>query len=160
MPDRVSDRVPDRAEAIADITALVMSYAERLDLGDFEGVAALFADATYRASTGAGVVTQRGSDQVLATMRALILTYDGIPATKHVTTNLVVDVASSGTAATGRSYFTVLQGRPGLGLAPVVAGRYHDAFARDETGWHFTDRLIFTDLVGDVSHHLRGDVLG
>ena len=33
----------------AEITALVLSYAERLDVGDFEGVAGLFGAATYRA---------------------------------------------------------------------------------------------------------------
>jgi hypothetical protein len=144
--------------ADAEISALVLGYAERLDVGDFEGVAALFADATYRAVTPDGIVSQQGADEVLAIMRALIRTYDGIPATKHVTTNLVI--ASDGDAATCRSYFTVFQGLPDFALQPVVAGRYHDEFARAAGGWRFTDRLIYTDLVGDVSRHLRGAVLG
>jgi hypothetical protein len=143
-----------------DIAALVLTYAERLDVGDFEGVAALFRRATYRAATKDGIVSQHGSDAVLATMRGLVATYDGVPATKHVTTNLIVTIDDGGTEATCRSYFTVLQGLPGRGLAPIVAGRYHDRFARDDGGWYFTDRLIFTDLVGDVSHHLKANVLG
>jgi hypothetical protein len=155
--------MPDPADARAQVAALVLTYAERLDLGDFEGVAALFADATYRADTPAGVVSQRGSDPVFATLNALVLTYDGIPSTKHVTTNLIIDVEDDGRHATCRSYFSVVQGRPGFGPQIIVAGRYHDAFASGPPGpdgWHFTDRLIFTDLVGDVSHHLRSNVLG
>jgi hypothetical protein len=103
-------------------------------------------------------VTQRGSDEVLAVMRALIKTYDGTPATKHVTTNLIVDVMEGGRGATCRSYFTVFQTIDGR-IQPVVAGRYHDAFERGQDGWRFADRLIYTDLVGDVSRHLRGAVL-
>ena len=152
--------MPDRSEARAAVTALVIGYAERIDLGDFAGMAALFADATYRASTPGGIVTQRGAAQVLATMQALVMTYDGIPNTKHVTTNLMIELDDAATTATCRSYFTVLQARPGFGLQPIVAGRYHDAFAVGPQGWYFTDRLIFTDLVGDVSHHLLGAVLG
>jgi hypothetical protein len=38
----------------------------------------------------------------------------------------------------------------------IIAGRYHDAFATIDGEWRFTDRLIFSDLVGDLSHHLRG----
>jgi hypothetical protein len=143
-----------------DITALVLTYAERLDLGDFEGVAALFGRATYRAATPDGIFSQEGSAPVLATLTGLVATYEGIPSTKHVTTNLIVDV--DGDTGSCRSYFTVFQARPELGLQPIVAGRYHDRFARDgDTGaWYFTDRLIFTDLVGDVSHHLKTNVLG
>ena len=37
--------VPSDVEAV---TALIMAYAERLDAGDLDGVAALFADATWR----------------------------------------------------------------------------------------------------------------
>ncbi len=154
MPD-----ASDHATARAAVSHLIAEYAERIDTGDFEGMANLFAAATYRASTPGGIVTQAGADAVLAVMRALVITYDGVPSTKHVTTNIVIDVADDADTATARSYFTVMQARPDLPLQPIVAGRYHDAFAASPGGWHFTDRLIFTDLVGDVSHHLRGAVL-
>ncbi len=48
----------------------------------------------------------------------------------------------------------MLQAVAGLPLQPILAGRYHDRFARDEDGWHFTERRFFIDLVGDVSHHM------
>ena len=58
-----------------------------------------------------------------------------------------------------RSYYSVLQARPGLPLQVIIAGRYHDAFAHVDGEWRFTDRLIFSDLVGDLSHHLRTNPL-
>jgi 3-phenylpropionate/cinnamic acid dioxygenase small subunit len=139
----------DAAVAIAN---LVYAYAERVDLGDFDGVGALFADATYRAVVGTEVVTVAGAD-VTRTLTSMVMIYDGIPSTKHLTTNLIIEV--DGAEATCRSYFTVLQAVAGLALQPIVAGRYHDRFTLVDGQWRFTDRLIHTDLVGDVSRHLR-----
>jgi 3-phenylpropionate/cinnamic acid dioxygenase small subunit len=138
------------ADAVA---ALVHAYAERLDAGDLDGVAALFADAVWRSSARPDGV--RG----VAAVRRLyddVLLYDGVPCTKHVITNLVVAPDPDVDRMTARSYFTVLQARPDLPLQPIIAGRYHDAFARDDVrGWHFAERLILPDLVGDLSRHLR-----
>lgn len=139
-----------QAEDRAALEALVFGYAERLDAGDLAGVAALFAAATYR-SQGGG--TYRGAAAVQAVLEAMVILYDGIPRTRHVTTNLVL--ACAGDTAEARSYFTVLQAADGLPLQPIVAGRYHDRFARTDGVWRFADRLIFVDLVGDLSRHLR-----
>lgn len=135
----------------AAITALVYGYAERIDAGDLAGVGELFADATYRSDRGG---SYRGAAAVRGVLERLVLLYDGVPRTKHVTTNLVIELA--GDAATARSYFTVLQAAPGAPLQPIVAGRYHDRFARADGAWRFTDRLIFMDLIGDLSRHLCG----
>jgi ketosteroid isomerase-like protein len=134
----------------AAITALVMGYAERLDAGDLAGVGAYFSDATYRSVQGG---EYRGAAAVREVLERLVILYDGVPRTKHVTTNLVIELA--GDAATARSYFTVLQGAPRAALQPIVAGRYHDRFTRAAGVWRFADRLIFMDLVGDLSRHLR-----
>jgi ketosteroid isomerase-like protein len=138
------------ADDRAAIAALIYGYAERLDAGDLAGVAALFADATYRSDRGG---TYRGAAAVQQILERLVIRYDGVPRTRHVTTNLVIELA--GDAATARSYFTVLQAAPGGPLQPIVAGRYHDRFTRAGGAWRFTDRLIFMDLVGDLSRHLR-----
>ena len=134
----------------AAITALIYGYAERIDAGDLAGVAALFADATYRSDRGG---LYRGADAVRAVLERVVVLYEGVPRTKHVTTNLVVELA--GDAATARSYFTVFQAAPGGPLQAIVAGRYHDRFERAGDGWRFADRLIFMDLIGDLSRHLR-----
>ncbi len=135
------------------ITALIYSYAERLDAGDLEGVAQLFERATLRTDGFPGEM--RGRDQALELYRNSAILYDGKPCTKHVTTNLTVDVGDDGRTATARSYYSVLQARPELPLQVIIAGRYHDRFARTDGLWHFTDRLIFIDLLGDLRFHLK-----
>jgi 3-phenylpropionate/cinnamic acid dioxygenase small subunit len=140
------------------ITALIYLYAERLDAGDFEGVARLFAGATFRSDRRAE--TRRGRDEVLTLFRNTVALYDGRPCTKHVTTNLIIDVDQQGATASARSYYTVLQARPELALQVVIAGRYHDRFEKVESVWRFTDRFVFVDLVGDLRFHLRHNPLG
>lgn len=138
-------------DAIAD---LILTYAERLDAGDLAGVAALFRDAVYRSAQGG---TYPGSAAVLEVLtRKVVLYPDGTPRTKHVTTNLIVEVDDAAGTATARSYFTVMQATEQLSLQPIIAGRYHDRFARVDGAWRFTDRLIFVDLVGNLSQHVRG----
>jgi len=141
------------------IETLIMTYAERVDLGDFAGVADLFDDATYRSALGDDVMVQEGRDAVLATFETLVRRYpDGTPRTKHVTTNVMVEI--DGDTATARSYYTVMQQTDVLPLQPIICGRYHDRFAKQDGAWRLTDRLIFSDLVGDLSQHLLVDVYG
>jgi hypothetical protein len=144
----------DAPTAIANLVAI---YAERVDLGDFAGVGALFAHATYRAVVPDGISTMEGADPVTAAMTRMVMTYDGIPGTKHVTTNLIIDVDEPAGSAACRSYFTVFQGVGGAPLQPIIAGRYHDRFAFAAGTWRFADRLIYSDLFGDLSRHLRID---
>jgi 3-phenylpropionate/cinnamic acid dioxygenase small subunit len=136
-------------DAIGD---LLYTYAERIDTGDFAGVADLLAHAELSFAGYDDV--RRGRDQILALYESTTRRYDdGTPRTKHVMTNVVVE--EDGAQATARSYFTVLQAVPGtLALQPVVAGRYHDRFERVDGAWRFQARRILVDLVGDVSAHL------
>ena len=140
------------------ISKLILTYAERVDLGDFEGVGVLFEHSTYRSAVGDDVVTYTGSGEVQATMEHMVRRYDdGTPRTKHVTTNLIIDVDDGAGTATAKSYFTVLQQLDDLPLQVIIAGRYHDRFERVNGEWQFADRLIFSDLIGDLSHHLTVD---
>lgn len=146
------------ADAVAAVTRILHLYAERVDAGDFAGVGELFEGATYRAVTAGGtnVLDREG---LVATMRRLVICYDdGTPRTRHVITNAIVEADEAAGTATARSYFTVLQAVPGaLPLQPVLAGRYHDRFVRSGDEWRFADRLVLTDLVGDIRFHLRAD---
>jgi hypothetical protein len=136
---------------IEEIEALVYGYAERIDAGDMEGVVDLFAHATWRSTLTGQVLRERSEIKAVYERIAL---YDGSPRTKHLMTNLVLDV--DGSSATGRSSFTVLQGVvPGEPLQVVVAGRYFDRFERGPDGWRFADRLFVLDLGGDQSQHFR-----
>ena len=140
------------------ISKLILTYAERVDLGDFEGVGELFEHSTYRSALGDEVVSYTGSDAVQSTMEQMVRRYDdGTPRTKHVTTNLIIEVDDGAGAATAKSYFTVLQQVGDLPLQVIIAGRYHDRFERVGGEWQFADRLIYSDLIGDLSQHLTTD---
>lgn len=141
-------------DAQTAIAHLVYAYAERIDAGDFEGVADLFAAGTISAEGSDAV--RAGRDDVLEMYRRSTRIYDdtSAPKTKHVTTNLVIEVDDEAGTARARSYFTVLQATPDLALQPIIAGRYHDRFERPEGTWRFTERHIICDLFGDLTHHL------
>jgi ketosteroid isomerase-like protein len=140
------------------ITKLIYTYAERIDAGDFAGVGELFADATLTFGGFPDAVSGREAIDALYT-RTTRRYEDGTPRTKHVMTNVMVDVADDGTTATSRSYFTVLQAVPGaLALQPVIAGRYRHTYERTEEGWGVTAMHITIDLVGDLGHHMLFDL--
>src|SRR4051794_27626609 len=122
----------------AAIARLLFTYAERLDAGDLDGVAELFANATFR-STG-GQLVLSGREEIRAAFAASVQFHDGTPATQHVTTNLYVDEDAGGVHAIAHSAFTVLQGTATLPLQIVCAGRYRDEFVRADAGWRFADR--------------------
>lgn len=141
-------------DSYASIANLIATYAERIDAGDFEGVANLLAEASV--GSGDRATGQlRGRSAVHALYEASTRRYeDGTPGTKHLTANLIIDIDEAAGSATARSYWTVLQAVPGLALQPILAGRYHDRFVREENVWRFSERCFLVDLVGDTSHHL------
>jgi len=137
------------------IVALVHAYAERIDAGDLEGVADLFAHGTFGASRGPA---RRGVDELLAVLRRVVILHaDGTPRTKHVVTNLTIAVDPAVGTAIARSYFTVLQATATLPLQVIVAGRYADRFACLDGTWRFIERVVHMDLIGDLSQHLRSE---
>ena len=139
------------------IEHIVYGYAERIDLGDFAGVAELFAHARYRGG-GPDDPGVQGAPPVLQILETMVRRYDdGTPRTKHVTTNLVIDADEDAGTATARSYYTVLQQLDDFPLQPIIAGRYHDRFDRVGGAWRLVERVIFCDLVGDLSRHLTTD---
>ena len=142
-----------------EIETLLMLYAERIDVGDFAGVGELFAHATYRAQMGDTTNELRGADAVGTALQGMIRMYPvGGPRSKHLITNVVIDV--DGDTAASRCYWTGLQQTDDLPLQPVSAGRYHDRFERVDGVWRFADRLVHTDLVGDLSHYLAAGPVG
>ena len=112
----------------------------------------LLADATFTGA--AGSVSGRAAIEELL-RDSLIVYEDGTPRTKHVTTNIAIEVDEEAGTAVSRSYFTALQALPDLALQPIVSGRYQDRFARLDGRWRFVERHVRTDLVGDLSRHLR-----
>lgn len=132
------------------IPNLLFTYAMRFDDGDFTGAAALF----DRGSVIAGGSHFAGREQITAMWSGWVRTYDAKPLTRHITTNPIIEIDEDGQGASCQSQWTVLQAAPEYPLQIVATGRYHDRFALDATGWHFTEReYVQTDLVGDSSAH-------
>ena len=84
-----------------------------------------------------------------------VLIYEGSPRTKHVTTNLIVDVDDAAGTAEAQSYVTVLQALPDFPLQPIFSGRYQDRFERVDGEWRWRERRVLADLYGDTSRHRR-----
>ncbi len=140
------------------ITDLLFRYAELMDLGDFAAVAELFHHARIRIGPGDdGLIDASAMREIWE--QNVIRYPDGTPRTKHVTTNVIVEVDPDGRSARARSYYTVFQQVTDGPLQPIIAGRYHDAFEHVDGQWRFTERdYTLVDLVGDLSRHLRMDV--
>src|SRR3954451_5880670 len=139
------------------ITSLMFRYAECVDAADFDAIGDLFA---------AAVITNEGVDGEIAGAEAAKKLYvrtnrvhdDGTLRTRHLTSNVIVDVEEAAGTATARSSFVVFQQTPPLPLHPIVTGRYRDDFVRGGRGWHFARRHIVVDHVGDVREHLAFDL--
>jgi len=133
------------------IERLLHEYAERIDDGDFAGVGALFADG--RVCGPDGTTLAEGAEAVQRLYERTTRRHeDGTTRTRHLVTNVVVDVGAE--RATARSTFTVLQSTPGVPLQPIAAGRYRDTFELVDGRWHFDERVMLPDFFGDVSEHL------
>ena len=144
------------ADGAREIENLLHTYAERIDAGDLEAVADLFAHGRIATSKNASPErTFEGRDPVLALYGGSMRIYDdGSPHTRHVTTNSIIEVAEGANAASARSYYTVFQQVDDLPLQPIISGRYHDTFHRIDGRWWFDTRIMLVDLIGDLSHHL------
>jgi ketosteroid isomerase-like protein len=135
------------------IRALVVAYAERLDAGDLDGVAALFERGQFRSDRGGA--PRVGTAEVRAVYEPVVLYDDGTPRTKHVLGNVQVDVDPATGVGQASCTFTVVQASPGGPLRSVLAGRYIDRFERHHDGWWFAERMVHSDLIGDLSVHMR-----
>ncbi|MEZ5166863.1 MAG: nuclear transport factor 2 family protein [Acidimicrobiales bacterium] len=144
--------MPDSAR---EIEHLLYRYAECIDGGDLDGLAALFLHGRIAPIPDA---INEGPDAVRAMYDGVKIYPDGTPKTKHVTTNVIVEVDEDAGAARARSYYTVLQATDALPLQVVITGRYHDTFHRVGGEWWFDTRTMFVDQVGDLSHHLTFEI--
>ena len=134
------------------VRALVIAYAERLDAGDLDGVAALFEHGSFRNARGGA--PRVGATAVREMYDSVVIYDDGTPATKHVLGNIMIDI--DGQSATANCYFTVMQGAPGESLRAVLAGTYTDQFERVDGTWRFVERVVDPQLIGNLSRHMGG----
>ncbi len=83
------DLPSEPASSVNAIENLIATYAELVDDGDFAGVGSLLAEAVFIGAAG----TASGGDAVETMLRENVIVYDdGTPRTKHLTTNVIVEV--------------------------------------------------------------------
>jgi SnoaL-like domain len=135
-------------DSVQQITSMVHRYCELFDTGQFDEFAAQFEHGQWHRAGPGAEATRRWIDEC-------VYLYDGRPGTKHLTTNLTVEVDEEAGTAVAQSYITVLQALPDFPLQPIFAGRYRDRFTRVDGRWRWARREVIGDLYGDVSHHVR-----
>ena len=132
----------ERIEIERACERLVYVYSRALDLGDMSAAADCFAEH----GTMARPMTP---DQIVAgreTIRASLLTRPKTLLTKHLATNVVIDVESPD-AATGLSYLTMIATTPAadakppfVSAGPLYFGEFKDRYVRENGEWKFLER--------------------
>lgn len=141
------------------IERLLYDYCFGIDTGDFGFTASLFGDDGQYGLVGGP--SARGAAQVLGMLQASVRTYDGVPRTRHVVTNVCIDMAGAhdgdrdGDQAAVRSYVQVVHQSPGGPIGPIVVGTYLDRVHLVDRRWLFAERRMHLELVGDLSTHLN-----
>ncbi|WP_374159242.1 nuclear transport factor 2 family protein [Mycobacterium sp. G7A2] len=145
------------SDAARDIENLVYTYAERIDAGDLDGVAALFAHGRIcGVEDGPPETVFEGTARVRQMYEMATRLYDdGTPKTKHFTTNVRIDVDEEAGTARASAYYCVTQATPELPLQVIVTGHYRDTFHRVDGAWWFNSRTMYVDQIGDTSRHLK-----
>ena len=145
-------------DSARDIENLLYTYAERIDAGDLDGVAALFTHGRICGQeNGPPETVFEGRDAVRALYAMSTRIHDdtGTPRTHHVTTNARIEVDEDAGTATARTSYLVTQATESLPLQVIVTGHYHDTFHRLDGAWWFGSLTMFVDQTGDLSKHLK-----
>ncbi len=141
------------------ISALMFRYAECVDQADFDGLSQLFANGTIRSTSAEesekGMRAEAVGRFYAATNR---VHEDGTLRTRHLATNVQIEIDEATDSATARSYYVVLQATEKLPFQAIVGGRYEDRFERVQGQWQFADRMVLVDQIGDMSEHLSFDL--
>ncbi len=121
---------------------LVYAYSRALDVGDMSAAADFFAENGSMARPMAPSQVIQGRE----TIRASLLTRPKTLLTKHLATNIVIDVESADSAR-GISYLTMIATTPGnnteppfLSQGPIYFGQFEDRFVRENGTWKFLER--------------------
>jgi len=151
--------VTPHEQAVRSIKAVMYTYAECVDLAQFDELGDLFSHGVLTSTSAADPDDGMSGDDVAAFYAATNKVHsDGTLRTRHMSSNVTVEVAEGGQTATARSYFAVHQGTDALPLQPIVSGRYEDDFALVDGQWRFARRLVIVDQIGDMREHLTFDL--
>ena len=152
-------------KARLEIESILFHYTSSIDSGDLESTAKIFTKGAIHSS---GNILQ-GYSGVFNTYESAIIFYDDedneveynrlkcSPKTKHLNTNIQYSFNADITSANVSSYFTVYQTIKSKSQI-VVGGRYEDEFLL-EGNWYLKLRKIYIENLGDMTFHIRSDVI-
>ena len=152
-------------KARLEIESILFHYTSSIDSGDLESTAKIFTKGAIHSS---GNILQ-GYSEVFDTYESAIIFYDDedneveynrlkcSPKTKHLNTNIQYSFNADITSANVSSYFTVYQTIKSKSQI-VVGGRYEDEFLL-EGNWYLKLRKIYIENLGDMTFHIRSDVI-
>lgn len=134
--------VLERIEIERTCERLVYGYSRALDLGDMSAAADFFAENGSMSRPMAPNQIIQGRE----TIRASLLTRPKTLLTKHLATNVVIDVESRDSAR-GISYLTMIATTPPqeaeppfVSQGPIYFGQFVDRFVRENSEWKFLER--------------------
>ncbi|HEY0526770.1 MAG TPA: nuclear transport factor 2 family protein [Stellaceae bacterium] len=120
---------------------LIRRFALLNDAGEYEELASLFVeDGSFARPTD--------PDNPVVGRQAILGFFRSRPkrTTRHLMSNIVVDVEDDGGTARAVSYVTLYSGPAGSGTPPIAAdpvqlvGAYHDKLVLTDAGWRFAER--------------------
>jgi hypothetical protein len=133
--------ISERIEIERACERIVHGYSRALDLGDMSAAADFFAENGSMARPMAPTQVIQGRESI----RAALLTRPKTLLTKHLATNVMIDVVSRDEAH-GLSYLTMISTTPGdapapfISAGPVYFGEFKDRFVREGGEWKFLER--------------------
>jgi len=132
----------ERIEIERACERIVYGYSRALDLGDMSAAADFFAE-------NGSMARPMAPDQVIQgreTIRASLLTRPKTLLTKHLATNVMIDVESRD-AASGLSYLTMISTTPSgdsrppfISNGPLYFGEFNDRYVREKGVWKILER--------------------
>jgi hypothetical protein len=132
----------ERIEIERACERIVHAYSRALDLGDMSAAADFFAENGSFARPMAPEKIIEGRE----TIRAALLTRPKTLLTKHLATNVMIDVVSRDEAR-GLSYLTMISttpvgdaAAPYVSAGPVYFGEIKDRFVREGSEWKILER--------------------
>jgi len=132
----------ERIEIERACERLVFIYSRALDLGDMNAAADCFAEQGSMARPMKPDEVIQGREAI----RSSLLTRPRTLLTRHLATNVMIDVESRD-AATGLSYLAMIATTPPAGGSPpftsegpLYVGEFRDRFVRERGVWKFLER--------------------
>ncbi len=111
-------------EARFAVQDLMFRYAECVDRALFDELGELFRHGSLGAEGTEGAEPMRGSSPIRNFYAATNKVHsDGTLRTRHLASNVVVEVDVAAGRAAARSYFVVFQATQAVPLQPIVSGR-------------------------------------